>query len=318
MPSMQPTVQDLHVDALLTILSIAYMNQPSAYIADVVFPVVPVPKQSDKYPSYTKGDWFRDEAQIRSPGTESQGSGYNVATNNTYFCDNFSIHKDIPDELRENADAPFEPDVEATEFVTDRIRIRREKAFATDFMVTGKWATDKTGTTDFTKWSDYGFSDPITDIEAGREGIFSVTALDPNTLVVGRAVWSKIKHHPDFIERIKYTQRGVLTADIVASVLEIERLLIARAIENTAIEGQTATMAYIVGKKALLAHVAPRPSLRRASAGYTFHWRRFGGLTFIRRLRDDFKMLDRIEAHTYFDQKLVASDCGYFFDAAVA
>ena len=52
MPS--PTLHDLHVDQLLTNISIKYMNQPSAYVADQVFPLVQVNKQSNKYPVYSK------------------------------------------------------------------------------------------------------------------------------------------------------------------------------------------------------------------------------------------------------------------------
>lgn len=311
----QPTHQDLHLDALLTFLSIAYMQDPSNYIADVIFPIVPVRKQSDKYASYTKGDWFRDEAQLRAPGTESEGSGYTVSMANTYYCENYAVHKDIPDEVRENADDVFNPDMEATLFVTDRLRLRREKKWAADFFTTTVWANDATITN---KWSDYALSDPIGDVETGKDTIHASTSREAKDMVIGRQVWTKLRHHPDLIERIKYTQRGVLTTELVALLFDIDRILVGKAIENANKEGQTASMSYIFGKNMLLMHVAPRPALLTPSAGYTFHWNRFGGLSYIRRLRDDFKQKDRIEAHTFFDQKAVCTDLGYFASAVVA
>ena len=66
-----PTPRDLHVDQLLTQISIAFKN-PS-YIADQMFPMVPVRKQSDKIPKYDQSFWFRDQAVIRAPGTKSTG-----------------------------------------------------------------------------------------------------------------------------------------------------------------------------------------------------------------------------------------------------
>jgi len=42
-----PTVHDVHIDGPLANISIAYRN--SGYIADQVFPNVPVTKKSDKY-----------------------------------------------------------------------------------------------------------------------------------------------------------------------------------------------------------------------------------------------------------------------------
>ena len=42
-----PTMSDVHIDAALSELSIAYKNK--SFIADQVFPLVTVEKQSDKY-----------------------------------------------------------------------------------------------------------------------------------------------------------------------------------------------------------------------------------------------------------------------------
>ena len=315
----QPDIRDAHVDQLLTILSHAYMNEAENYIADKVFPVVPVRKQSARIPKYTKADWFRDDAALRAPGTESAGTGFTVDTTDIYFCDNYSVHKDIADEVRENTDMPFDPDLEATMLVTDRLLLRREVSFSSDFLKTGVWGTDSSQAA--TPWSDYGLGDPISNVEAGKDGIHRITGREANKMVIGRPVWTKLKHHPDFIERIKYTQRGVLTADLVASILEIQQLLIGKAIKNTYAEGQTdaaAAYSYVVDDACLLLHVAPRPALLSPSAGYTFHWSNFGALSYIRRLRNDFTLVDRIEGHTYFDQKAIGTDLGYYLYNLVA
>lgn len=311
----QPDVKDQHVDALLTMLSSAYMNDPSAYVADKMFTVVPVAKQSDIIPQYPKAFWFQDEAKLRAPGTVGAEGGFTVDNTAKYFADEYSFSHKIPDERRANFDQPYDPDMEATLYVTDKLLMRREKAFASDFMKTGVWGTDKTPTN---LWSDYGLSTPIEDVEDGRTEIHKVTARDPNKLLLGRLVWAKTKHHPDLIERIKYTQRGVLTREIVAAILELDELLIGNSIENTAKEGQTASFSYIHGKHGLLAWVNPRPSLFTPSAGYTFHWSVFGGLSVIRRTRNEEARYDRISGSTYFDQKAVGTDCGYFFNGAVA
>ena len=42
-----PTVRDVHVDAVMSSISIAYRN--AAYIGEQVFPRVPVAKKSDLY-----------------------------------------------------------------------------------------------------------------------------------------------------------------------------------------------------------------------------------------------------------------------------
>ena len=82
------------------------MQDQSAYIADKVFPVVGVKKQSDLYMKYDKGNWFRDEAQLRAPGTESEGSGWTTFVTLTLLT-SMPIPQRHPDELRDNADRGF-------------------------------------------------------------------------------------------------------------------------------------------------------------------------------------------------------------------
>ena len=61
--------RDVHIDAMLTNLSIGYKND--LYIADQIAPIVPVRRQSDIIPKYDQSHWFRNQAAIRAPGTAS-------------------------------------------------------------------------------------------------------------------------------------------------------------------------------------------------------------------------------------------------------
>jgi hypothetical protein len=321
----QPTPSDVHVDAVLTNISVAYMQNEADFIASKVFPIVPVEKQSDVYFTYTKADWFRDEAQERAPGTESVGSGYGLSTA-SYDCKVYALHKDVDDQTRANADAPLDPDRDATEFVTRRLLLRRERQWASDYFTTGKWATDVTGGSSFTVWSDYGGSDPITDVETGINTILQNTGMRPNTLVLGHNVARYLKHHPDLRD---YTKSGssearpnLVNADLLARIFEVERVFVARAIVNTGLEGETASYSFVHGNHALLCYSAPSPSLRTPSAGYIFAWRGVSGgmgeTVGIRRFRMENLRSDRVEGEVAFANKLVASDLGYFFSSAVS
>ena len=323
----QPTQSQVHVDAILTNISVAYLQRAENFIADKVFPVVPVDKQSDKYFVYTKNDWLRDEARVRADGTESVGSGYNITTD-TYYADVFAIHKDIGDQTRANADAPINVDREAAEFVTHRLLTRREIQFVNDFMTTGKWATDVTGvaasptTGQTVRWSDYTNSDPIEDIEAGKAQILSTTGLEANTLVLGYDVFRRLKNHPDLVDRIKYTSSQTITEDMLARMFDIERVLVSKSVKATNAEGATAAYGFTTGKTALLAHVAPSPGILTPSAGYTFSWTGVSqgmGLTIgTSSFRLESLRATRVEAELAFDNKVVASDLGYFWNTIVA
>ena len=73
-----PTARDIHVNAPLTNISIAFLQTADTFVASKVFPMVGVSKQSDRYYTYERGDFNRDEMEKRAPGTESAGGGYNI------------------------------------------------------------------------------------------------------------------------------------------------------------------------------------------------------------------------------------------------
>jgi hypothetical protein len=328
----QPTGRDLHIDTLLSELSIAYMNEPSSYIADLVFPAVPVDKQSDKYAIYEKDFWFRDEAEIRAPLTQSAGGGYNLATPGTFFCDEWSWHTDIAEEDVINADDVFDLEDDATAFVTEKLRIRRERLFAEAFFKPGIWSSDlqgvtgTSGTNEFKCW-DVSGSTPISDIADAKTLVRKATGLKPNTLVVSERVHQALTNHSDVLDRYKYTQTGIITAQLLAKVFEIDNYFIAAAVYATNAEGGTESMSYILNEyDALLVYSAPRPSKRRPSGGYTFRWNRpMRGGKEGQRLASTIRRYDlekeggtRIEGSFYEDMKLVAVDCGVYFDDAIA
>lgn len=154
----QPTRSQVHaIDVPLTNVSTAYWQNENNFIATKVFPVVPVDHKTDKYYTYTKADWFRDEAKPRADASESAGSGYGMSTA-SYSCDVFALHKDIGNQVRQNADPGINLDADATRFLTQRMLLRQEIQWVTDVFTTSIWATDSTPTN---LWSDFTASDPI-------------------------------------------------------------------------------------------------------------------------------------------------------------
>ena len=327
MPS--PTQSDLHVNVPLTNVSIAWMQSSSTYIADKVFPKVPVNKQSDLYWKYSKGDWRRSDVKRRAPGTETPGSGW-AMDSDTYFAHVYGIHKDVDDQLRANADSNFNLDRDATEFITNQLLLQRDVDWNTSYFKTGVWTTDKVGGTDFTKWSDAG-SDPITDVAQLGVNFRQLTGFKPNICVLGANVMVALKQHPDIIDRIKYTQRGIVTEDLIATLFDVDELYTSYATianpgtqyTDARVQDAAQTYDFITNSKSVLFAYAPAgPSLMTPSAGYTFTWKGYlGGNASgvkVKRFRMEHIASDRIEAEATYDMKVVAPDLGWFLSNAVA
>lgn len=325
-----PTYANIHVDAMLTNISVAYIQQPSAFVADKVFPIVPVKKQSDRYFVYLKEDWFRDEAVERAPGTESAGGGYAIDNTPNYFCKIYAYHKDVTEADRVNSDTPLDADTDAAEFVTQKLMLRREIDFVTRFFSTGLWdleyagvASDSPSSTQKEQWDRTG-STPILDIGRAKLVVASETGYMPNTLLLGAEVAFELLNHADVLERIKYTTGpAIASTSLLAQLFGLDKVVIGNAVTNTAAKGATEATDFILGKNALLCYAAPSPRLKTPTAGYIFSWTGLEGAgaygNRLYRLPMDILGLgtERIEGEMAFDAELIASGLGVFFNGIV-
>lgn len=328
---MNPALSAVHVNRPLTNVSVAYMQDASAFVAASVFPVIPVSNKSDSYYIFNRGDFNRDSMAARAPSTESAGDGFRLSTA-TYDCQVQALHKDIDDQIRANQDMGLNIDISTTQFLTQRALIRRERIWASNFFTTGKWGSGKAGAntssgTQVVYWNQ-PTATPIEDVQAAattmavRSGGYR-----PNVCVLGRPVFDTLKNHPEVIDRLNAGQTpggpAQATRADMARLFEVDQVLVMDAVVNTATENTDPTVesnAFIGGKHALLAYAAPNAGLMTPTAGYTFVWTDFIGSIDGVRIKD-FRMenlsSDRIEIEMAMDQRLVGADLGYFFDGVV-
>lgn len=319
-----PSSSDVHVNTPLTMMSVAFMQSAEGFVADKVFPNIPTQHQSNRYYVYSRADWNRSEAQIRAPGTESAGGGWSLDNTPTYFAQVRAVHKDVDDQIRANQDPVIDMDRDATMYVSYQMMLKRDIDWATNFFTANNTWTGTTTGSDVVPsilW-DNSTSTPIEDVRAQYYSILQKTGYKANTLVLGAKVWQALQDHPEFLDRIKFTQTGIVGTQLLASLFGLDRVLVASAIQNTAKEGATEASSFILGKHALLLYSAPAPSLLTPSAGYTFSWSgMFGAGAMgqrIKRFRLPHLSSDRIEGENGYDQKVVAPELGAMLKNVVA
>jgi hypothetical protein len=317
-----PTQADLHINAPLTNVSVAYMMKSDMFMSTKVFPRVPVQKQSDLYWKYSKSDWRRTDVQKRAPGTESAGIGWKVDTGQ-YFAHVYAVHKDVDDQVRSNADSYWQLDKDSTLFVTNQLMLKRDIDWNAAFFTTGIWGTEQTGASQFDPWDDVA-SDPIVQFANLQTDFIKNAGMKANVLVLGASAITALKNHPDIIDRIKYTQRGVVSEDLLASLLDVERILVSYASKTDVLEQDdartqdaAATYGFISDpNSALLCYSPNAPSLMTPAAGYTFTWNGYvGGNQYGIRMKN-FRMehiaSDRIEGEMTYDMRVISPDMGVF------
>lgn len=313
----QPTRSQVHINRPLTNISVAFTQEDKFFVARRVFPSVPVQKQSDSYFVFPRDNWFTDEMAERAPGTESAGSGYTVTTD-TYSCKVFALHKDVADQIRDNADDPLNPDKEATEYLTRKWLLKLERVWVATYFKTSVWTGSSSGgdITPGTKWDQSG-SSPVRDVDTQKKAMLQKTGFMPNKMLVAPAVDTALKHNADILDRIKHTERGNITDEILSALFGME-YMVAGATYNAAKEGAAKDMQFIAGSEgAALYYANPSPALMQPSAGYVFGWTGHIGAGAYGQAMSKFRMdnlkADRVEIEAAFDTKLVASDLGVFF-----
>jgi hypothetical protein len=296
------------MDAVLTNVSLQYPN--NGLVGEGLFPTVTVRKQSDKYYVFGREAWLPETSDFRAPGTEANEIPGLTVSQDTYYAQEHALQVAVTDEERENSDSAFSPERDGTELVTSKILLGREIAMKNMVTNTANYATGLTTTLSGTaQWNDYVNSNPILDWRTGVRAIHAKVFFEPNTAVIPYLVMSTLEDHPDIIERIKYSERAVLTPEIIASVFGIQRVIVPGVgvgVGQVGAAGNAITASYLWGKDVLMAWVPPRAGLRLPAFAYEFVWG-YGGTQnqAVDRWREDRRKSDIIRVGRRYDLKMV-------------
>jgi len=325
MPMLTPS--DVHVDVPLTNLTIAYMQAAENFVADKVFPMVSVSKQSDKYYKYSREGLRDGDVTVLAPRTEVNRVGMALSTD-SYFADVRGLGMDFDEQTLANEDTALELRSQGANVLMEKIMIDREVRWASAFFSAGIWGTD---ITPGNLWSDYTNSTPIVDVTTGRRTMqLASGGYKPNTMVVGKEVRDVLINHPDILARLNggstVSNPALITDAKMAEIFEVENFYVMEAVRNTAAEGVTDAFGFIGGKNALLTYTPSTMGLRTPGAGAIFCWDSIPGVSgmgiTVESFSDDAlkrqQIAELIQVKSSDDMKLIGSEMGYFFEACVA
>ena len=337
MPMLTPS--QVHIDAPLTNLTLAYLQSADNFIADKVFPIVDVDKQSDKYYTYDRENFNRSgQRKQLAPRTRPERIGMSLSNDN-YFADVFGLATDFDEQTLANEDAALETRAMGAQMLIHNMLIDREKDFVTNFFSDGIWGTNWDGVAnadndtaaEVTNWDDYTNSTPIVDVRRlARTVQLKSGGFKPNTMVVTKAVRDVLVDHPDILARLNggatVSNTALITDAKLAEIFEVERFFVMEAIENTAAEGAAESNSFIGGNDVLLCYTPASAGLRSPAAGLTFAWNSLPGVSnlglTVESFTGDFLRVEGIaeEIHVKmsYDMKIVGADLGGFINSVLA
>ncbi len=310
-----PEPRAMHKDAVLTNLSLRYRNE--AMIWQSVMPIVKVNKRSDIYYVYNKEDSFTLADDKISPKGLANEIDWGVADQN-YSVKDHALGDWLPQEAIDNADNPLQPEIDTNDFLNLCLDVAQEKRVADIVFSASSYPTgNKTQLSGNSQWSKSA-DDPIGNVQTAIETCFQRA----NTLVFGLDAWMVFRRLPEVLDAIKAVagaslRGGMVSAQEVAQFFEIEKVIVGRGRYNTAKPGQTASYTRLWGKHCAALYVDPSPGIKTITFGVTF----CETLRFTAREFDPkrgLKGAHYIRPGWNSDEKVIASDCGYLIEDAVA
>lgn len=316
-----PTAGDVHVSRPLTNFSQKWIQDASAYVGLTAMPNLPVSFQFDQYTTFSRADFFRDEAQLRADGTESSGSGFALARA-PYAADVWAHHKDVTDRQRSNQDPEINLERSATQYVSQILMTRREREFSDAYMGTGIWGTDLnvdwSGTTD----------DPVFQVRTALQTVHGNTGKRPNKMVLSRTAYDTLLDNDSILARIGLSA-GATTAlpalaqrALLAQIFELQAIFVMDSVFNSAVPGAAEATSFIAPDNCLVYYAPDSVGLDEPTAGLQMSWTGFMGATpngmRIKRFRQEALEADRIEGQMAFTYEVAAPELGYLFTTVSA
>lgn len=268
MPQMTPAGARV-VDPVLTNVARGYEN--TSFVGQMLFPRVEVAQRGGTVIGFGK-DSFRLYNTGRAPGSDvarvQHGHG-----SSTFALEQHAIEEKVPWELQGDAmEVPgIDLGAQAVRRAQTIIGRRLEKAQADLARNASAYAASNRATlSGASQWSDPA-SSPITAINGFKTVIRQQIGQYPNTLLLGAVVFEALQVHPAIVDRLKYTGRDVATADLMAALFGVSRVVVGDGVflDNGGV------MQDIWGKDAVLAFsaVGALADANTPSYGYSYQLR---------------------------------------------
>ena len=259
------------VSPLLTNISLAYRNE--AYIAEILMPMVAVKKDTAQIATYWM-DNLRVVEAIRAQWAKANEVNHSVSIGEHYILQDHALKEMVSKEEEDNADKPINPRIDATENLTDRMQVIKEKALS-DIMNDTSIITQNVTLSWTDQWTDYDNSDPFDDIKTWIETVRTNSGKKPNTFTMGYTTMITLLNHPAVIDRIITTATTVVTPELVMEALKkafpwIKKILVWDSQYNSGVEWETDALADIWGDNFRIGYIEQKPRLKSRSFGFTY------------------------------------------------
>jgi hypothetical protein len=320
MASPSATLATLRPDLAASLMEYDLAADRAGFIAQRVAPVLEVAKQAGTFGKIPIEQLLQTRDTKRAPGS-GYSRGSFTFTSASYSCEEHGAEEPIDDReadmYREFFDAEQVAALRAYDAVLRNAEIRMAALLfnATTF-------TSQT-TAIVEEWDDYASAAPIDDVETAVRAVWNRCGLWPNALILNRMVFRNLRNCEQIIERIQSAGAGSatkptdITPAMLASVFDLEEVIVSGPPKNAATEGQDVSISPIWSNEyAMVAKLARSNDVREPCIARTMHWgedgSQIGGT--IETYRDETVRSDIVRVRHDVDELVMYTEAAQLFD----
>jgi hypothetical protein len=244
-----------------------------SHVLEEILPVAYVGKELVNVPTFGEEE-FQEEDTERAVDADSNVADIENATELPIQLVEHDLEAKV--DYRKKKAAFYNYERRAQVITTRKVALKVELERARELSNTTHYADGHSDTlTGENKWSNKENSDPVNYIKDKKMDVSSVIGVAPNVMLISEPIYKALTSHPGVIELIKYSQKGIITLELLQEVFEIEKILVSRSMYRPKGAAKASAKQRIWGNDCLLAYVYNGKSSIDSgdlmpSLGYTF------------------------------------------------
>tara|TARA_R110000744_G_scaffold78295_15_gene154373 strand:+ start:320 stop:1276 length:957 start_codon:yes stop_codon:yes gene_type:complete len=303
------------IDPILSQHARGYRNQD--FVFGMLFPTARIPNRSMRVLKFGK-ESFRMLNTRRAPGADKKRIQYGYASDPVSLVQD-ALEGVVPIEHQEEALSV--PGIDLAEgainMVLDALDLGLEFECASIARNAASYDSNhKLALTSTDRWTSPD-SDPLGDVNAGKEAIRRSIGRYPNVMTIGPDAYNGLKDHPKIREQFKYTTKESITVDMIAGYFDLEKVVVGKAVYLPETAADTAQATDIWGQDAILAYVPQSGThFQVPSFGYLYELNGYPQVEqgYFERSNDSWIYPTKVERRPY----LVGAEGGFLFQNAGA
>lgn len=259
------------VSKLLTNVSNGYWPGQEYFLCEKILPPVYVAQTTGLVGKYTNN-------HLRIVNTVHKGKGdYQMLESVTVSSDSYNItdhglYDVITENDMRNFESPFDAEEDTTMALTLAQMNAKEYGISTNLRDVAV-ITQNTTLTGNSRYNNHSHADstPLADKLTADAAIRDATGMKPNTLIASEETVDNLRVHEQLMDNLgfKFNRTGGMSLDELSRALQIDNILVGKAMYNNAKEGQADNLVSFWGNDLIYAYIAP-PALRQKTLGFEF------------------------------------------------